>query len=523
MTMQNFDKELCDYILSGYALLYVDTHEKDRAIGRISDIAAALKKNVAIWSISYGWMVSDTASPPPPNTSPIESQLGYILQMEPNTICILKDFGFYVSHDTNPSFDVVISTLDDIRKIIVDPEFGHTIVFVGPDFKVPTQLLNEITHLDFDLPNEDELSQIIQEICNNVVNANGEKFVPQLDKLEMAVRACKGMTAQQASDRIALALRTTKDLGHDAIESILKEKAAIIKLAGTIEYTEPPPGGLSNIGGYENIKEHILIDRTCSTQQANDFGIEFPKGLMLVGVPGCGKTRIAECIASELQMPLISMDVGNLMSKYVGDSEKNMRDAIKIINRVSPCVLMLDEIEKGFGGAGDQDGGASQRVFGTFLKWLSDRKTSVYVVATANRVESLPPEFCRKGRFDEIYGLDLPNQKERADIFAIHLKKRNQNVSLFDLDRLAADTDGYTGADIEQAIKLGLKIAFINDKTLDMESLLNGIKDVIPLSKTEAERITKIREWCKLHSKQASTTNTTKSVASKMSRKVSLN
>lgn len=217
----------------------------------------------------------------------------------------------------------------------------------------------------------------------------------------------------------------------------------------------------------------------------------------------CGKTATTLAIASEFGFPLIAMDVGNLMDKYVGESESNMRAAIQILESVAPCVLQLDEIEKGFGGVGDLDGGASKRVFGTFIKWLNDHRSPVYVVATANQVESLPPEFARKGRFDEIFGVDLPTPEERAEIIRIHLAKRGRDPNTYGIEEIVAATENFTGADIEQAIKVGLKIAFAAKRELTTEHCLKGAASITPLSKTEPQRIQTIRDWCATHAKAA--------------------
>jgi len=212
---------------------------------------------------------------------------------------------------------------------------------------------------------------------------------------------------------------------------------------------------------------------------------------------------LTQAIAGEFGFPLIAMDVANLMSRYVGDSEGNMREAIRILERVAPCVLQLDEIEKGFGGVGDLDGGASRRVFGQFIKWLNDRTSPVYVVATANEVRSLPPEFSRKGRFDEIFGLDVPQEAERQTIFDIHLKRRGQQIGKPAIEDLARATEGYTGADIEQSVKLGMKMAFSQGSTLGVEHLTNAVRSIVPISRTEPQRIQAIRKWCKTRAKQA--------------------
>jgi hypothetical protein len=504
--MQNFVSDLTDYVKSGHALLHVDTFEKDRAIKDIAAVAETTGKKMLIWSVARGW-INDRGKNPNnlKETDPVEDHIRVIKEFDDNTICVLRDFGVYLQHDTYPNADVVISWLDELRRVIAS--VGQTIIFVGPDFKVPKPLLHDITRIDFNLPDNEQIVERIDFVCSSVETSDGKKMEPSKDVLPQIMDACRGMTSQQTVDRVALALTKHKDLTEDAVQTIIKEKAGIIRASGLLTYIEPPSGGLATVGGYDALKQHVMLDKPCFTESAREFGIEFPRGLMLVGIPGCGKTLLSLAIASELGLPLISMDVGNLMDKWVGESEGNMREAIKMLESISPCVLQLDEIEKGFGDSGDSGSGASRRVFGTFIKWLNDRQSPVYIVATANQVISLPPEFCRKGRFDEIYGLDLPGIDERAEIFSIHISKRGREPGNYSITQLAIETEGYTGADIEQIVKLGLKKSFADGVELDTTHLRSCIKDIIPLSKTEADRISHTREWCKNHAKPANPQN----------------
>lgn len=500
--MGNFATDIADYICSGHALLHVDTFEKDRAITEIVEVATTIDRKVYIWSVARGWTDDKgTQVCEVKNTAPVENHLQAVLEFDEGIICILRDFGSYLKHATYPDYDIVISLLDELRKIVASVR--QTIIFVGPDFHIPKQLLHDITQIDFNLPDNEQINERIEFVCSDVTKADGTKFELNKKVIPQIIDACRGMTSQQTVDRVALALRKHKDLNPDAIHTIVREKAGVIRASGLLTYIEPPSGGLANVGGYNALKQHIRLDKPCFAQKAREFGIEFPRGLMLVGIPGCGKTLLSLAIASELNLPLIAMDVGNLMDKYVGESESNMREAIKMLESISPCVLQLDEIEKGFGGAGDMDGGASRRVFGTFIKWLNDRQSPVYVVATANQVQSLPPEFCRKGRFDEIYGLDLPGLAERQEIFDIHLSKRGRKPSDFAIKELARASNGHTGSDIEQIIKLGLKMAFAEGKQLKTRHLEKAVSEIIPLSQSEGNRIEEIRQWCARHSKLA--------------------
>ncbi len=502
-----FRDDLTDYILSGHALLSVITHEKDRAIELIRAAAKAMKpeRKVFTWSIVTGWQADDDDGQEDEalnDTNKPDLAIQGIANIgDENAIFVLKDFGFYMRQETYPEFDVVIGWLDEMRQVLSNE--AKTVVFVGPHLPIPNSLRHNITEMELSLPDEDEIERHVRFACEGLETADGKKVEVSEDRVPEIVRACKGMTESQTIDRVALALRKHKGLNGRACQTILHEKAGVIRSSGILTYSEPPEGGLSIVGGYEALKDHVLLDKPCFSKEAQAFGLEPPKGLLLVGIPGCGKTLLTLAIASEFGFPLIAMDVANLMSRYVGDSEGNMREAIRILERVAPCVLQLDEIEKGFGGSGDLDGGASRRVFGQFIKWLNDRTSPVYVVATANEVRSLPPEFSRKGRFDEIFGLDVPQEAERATIFDSHLKRRGQQIGKAAIEELAGVTEGYTGADIEQSVKLGMKMAFSENATLGVEHLTNAVKSIVPLSKTEPQRIQAIRDWCKTRAKQA--------------------
>ncbi len=502
--MESFNTKFRDYCLSGHAMLSVNTHEKDRAI---EEIKQSIDRNILSWSVASGWKILKILRGVNPEINGINeantdavAALTAIDNFPEETICILKDFGPYVDKDTCSNFDLVIGMLDAKREALSNN--GQTIVFVGADFKVPNALKHDITTMDFDLPTYDDIVKQIKFVCDGVELKDGTKFVPDETNIPLIANACKGMTQQETLDRVALAIRKHKDLNDDAVQTIIREKGAVIRSSGLLDFVEPPDGGLDLVGGYQALKNHVKLDKPCFSKKAVDFGIDFPKGILLAGVSGCGKTLLSAAISSEFGFPMISMDVGSLMAKYVGESEGNMREAIRTIESVAPCVLLVDEIEKGFGG-GDLDGGSSKRVFGTFLKWLNDHKSAVYVIATANEVQSLPPEIFRKGRFDEIFGLDLPSHDERRDIFDIHISKRNRTTEFYELTSLATSTEGFTGADIEQVVKLALKIAFCQEKELSRNHLETAIDSIVPLIKTEPERVDKIRTWCKTHAKEA--------------------
>lgn len=519
MSTSRFQESLIDYIQSGHALLSVLTPEKDRARQEIIQVANSLERAFFDWSVVSGWKdrnghVQFTSMGMDPGAQNATCDpfiaLTKVRELPPNSILVMRDFGFYMNQTTFPTFDQIIAALDELRPSLSTASESKTILFVGPEFQAPTILRHAITDVVFDMPGDGDIESLVRYVCEGTETADGKAYKPDEKQLPGIVQACKGMTQLQVIDRVALALRRCKKLDVSAVHDILREKASVIRASGLLTYRDPPPGGLTAVGGLEGVKRHVDLDRPCFSKEAAAFGLAPPKGILLVGIPGCGKTLCSLSIASEYGFPLIGMDVGDLMSKFVGESESNMSEAIRILEAIAPVVLQLDEIEKGFGG-GDLDGGASQRVFGKFIKWLNDRKAPVYVVATANDVTRLPPEFARKGRFDEIFGIDLPTPVEREQIVRIHLTRRKRDVAKVVPNKTAMDTivgmtDGFTGADIEAAVILAMKLAFRNSEDINMTNLGEAVSQVVPLSKTEPSRLEKIREWCKRHAKPATIT-----------------
>ncbi len=500
MSPGSFCAQLADYILSGHSFLHSPTTEKARFLSDLKAIAAQLPpdgRQVFTWSQAVGWQDGEGQAPPSPQSGQPDPQkvAQEIVDLPENSIFVLKDFGFYVQSKTYSYADVVIAWLTEVRDVLAST--GRTVIFLGPDFEVPAPLANDVTTVDFPLPDDKEIESSVRFVME------GHEFDEEV--LPSIVSACRGMTQQQVEDRTALALRRFKTLDGEAARLILHEKAEVLRRSGLLKYTEPPEGGLELIGGCENVKRHIERDKTCFSDEARGFGIDPPRGLMLTGIPGCGKTQISLCAASELSIPLIQFDVGAVMSKWVGETERNVREAIRQVEAMAPCLLQMDEIEKGFGSVGhDGDSGASLRAFGTVLKWMSERTCPVYIIMTANDVSRLPPEFTRKGRIDEIYGIHLPTAEERAEIFRIHLGLKDRDPEEFDLDQLAAATGGYTGADVREVVLMGLKLAFHAGQELSTGHLLGAVPEIRPLSHTDPERVAAMTEWLGRHTKAAS-------------------
>ena len=494
-------QQLTDYILSGHAYLHCCTTETTRFLGELKTLAESLPddgRQVFTWSQAAGWRDTDGKAPEGVHSGQPDPQkvAQEILDLPEESIFALRDFGFYLNHKSFSYADVVVAWLVEIREVLAST--GRTVIFCGPEFRVPSALVNDVTTVDFPLPDDGAIEQAVRFVAEG--HDLDEKALPQV------VAASRGMTQQQVEDRAALALRRYKSLNGEAAGLIVREKAKVLRRSGLLKYVEPPAGGLTLIGGNDAVKQHIVRDKACFSEEARTFGIDPPRGLMLTGISGCGKTALSLSAAAELGVPLLQLDVGGLMSKWVGESESNCRLALRQVEAMAPCVLQVDEVEKGFGSVGsDGDSGAGMRTFGTLLKWMSERTCPVYIVMTANDVSRLPPEFTRKGRIDEIYGIHLPIDSERREIFAIHLRKRNRAPGHFDLVELVQATADYSGADIEQTVVVGLKRAFHSGTAeLTSEHLLAAVPDVRPLSQTDPERVTAITEWLERHTKRAS-------------------
>ena len=484
-----FQNQIIDYVLSGHAVLNVETTEKQRAIDEIqggvgADDSPLKEYAVVTWSIVEGLVGKDRDA-----TDPIMA-LRAILATDMPTIFVLKDFAPYIESATFSQADVVISLLDLACRIL--PNQRSVVIMVGTGFRAPPPLQTSVTNLEFSLPDIASIERAIRYVCAGVV---GSMSVTD-DDISRAAAACRGMSQQQVIDRCALVVRKTKGLGEDAVKLLLHEKGNIIRASDLLAYNDPVPGLLDSIGGYEPLKQYLTIDRACFSEEARSHHVDPPKGILLVGVSGTGKTLFAQGVASYFGVPLITMDVANLMDMYVGNSERNMASAIRLLEAVSPCVLMIDEIEKSFAGSsGDNDSGATRRVFGQFLRWLNDRTSQVYVVATANNIATLPPEFTRKGRFDEIFGLDLPSAEERTSILRVHLTRRELSLDDNEVQEVVGLMKDYTGADIEQVVKCATKAAFTERRTPAVSDYLAAAMSVIPLVRTDANRVNSIREF----------------------------
>jgi SpoVK/Ycf46/Vps4 family AAA+-type ATPase len=450
-------------------------------------------KRCFIWSITKGLECDDGT-----NISDLREPLkvlDYILEINTNGLFMIKDFHPYLGDP------VVVRKLRDVNRELKTTM--KNVLLVSSIMKIPPEMDKELAVLDFDLPSREEVSIIIDEITESMEMGSEWKEDHKKDKI---IDAALGLTAEEAENVFAKSLVQTGTLD---VTVILSEKEQIIRKSGVLEYYRSQED-MEEIGGLENLKEWLGKRSQAFTKEAREFGLPQPKGVLMIGIPGCGKSLTAKAISSLWQLPLLKLDVGKVFSSLVGSSEENVRKAIATAESIAPSILWLDELEKGFAGMGsgsNGDSGTSARVFGTFLTWLQEKTSPVFVVATSNNISALPPELLRKGRFDEIFYIDLPHKAEREEIFRIHLNKRRRDPGEFDLKVLGELTAGFSGSEIEEIVISALYDAFDQGQELSQKGLVKSASTMIPLSQTMGEEIGKIREWAKLRARKASTTS----------------
>ena len=480
MPVSNVDAELETLIRARYPILYVVSWEEKRVEESLRKICADRGWGLVQWTSTTG-LGGDISTRDP------LAALDKIAGAADRTVFLFKDF--------HPFINEVVTTRKMRDLVTVLKTSVKTIVLLSPTLKLPTELEKEITVVDYQLPSTQDLDNILEKIIQGVKdNPKVDVKLTQLER-EQILKAASGLTSNEAENVFA---RSLVDKRKFDIDVILGEKEQIIRKSGILEYF-PASEAFGNVGGVDLLKEWMGQRTASFTEDARKFGLPEPKGILLLGVQGCGKSLIAKAVGSLWKLPLLRLDVGKVFAGIVGSSEENMRKAIATAESVAPAILWLDELEKGFSGtqsSGMSDGGTTSRVFSTFLTWLSEKKAPVFVIATSNDVTSLPAELLRKGRFDEIFFVDLPSLEERKEIFGIHLKKRFRDPANFDLDILGMRSVGYSGAEIEQAVVSALFAAFGEGmRELTSEDLYKVIDTSVPLSVTMQEKVQILREW----------------------------
>lgn len=521
MSINNFVDELDLLIRSRYPVIYLISFEEEKVDKIINSVAFSSKntqrKSLYVWSVTQGITDVTAGTKISSNTTDPLEALSFIEKCDaPAAIFLFKDFHPYLSDSS------IIRKVREIAQSLVNSY--KTLIFVSPILKIPQELEKEIAVLDVPLPTLKELESKLDELTLEV-NKTGLRINLASDDKESILQAALGLTLKEAENIFSKALVSNGYLTKDDLRLILSEKKQIVRKSGILEYNEAQEN-FNDVGGLNIFKEWIVKRKKIFSESAKEFGLPFPKGVLLLGVQGCGKSLCAKATSALFEQPLLRFDLGKVFSSLVGSSEENIRKGIQIAETVSPAVLWIDEIEKAFSGVASSnlsDAGTTSRVFATFLTWLQEKQSSVFVIATANDIKILPPELMRKGRFDEIFFVDLPNFEERMEILKIHLTKRKQDINKFNLENLCKLLEDFSGAEIEQLIISAMYDAFYeNKKTLSEELIIKNIKDTFPLSKTMEEDIKVLRNWAKGRTRFASSVDRKNGLVFETSRKLEM-
>jgi SpoVK/Ycf46/Vps4 family AAA+-type ATPase len=487
-------EELSILVQAQYPLIYLVTSEEERAEQAIATIAQSKpQRRVYVWTVTHGIVeYGQPRNVTQHNTVSPQPAIEWIIRQREPGIYILKDLHPLMAPDVVRWLRDAVASFKDTNK---------TIVLMSPVLEVPIELEKEVVVLDYALPDMAELNQVLsQQIEQNRMRR------PSTETREKLLKAALGLTRDEAEKVYRKAQVMAGKLTEAEVEIVLSEKKQLIRRNGILEYIEEDET-IDSVGGLEELKHWLRQRSNAFTERAREYGLPQPKGMMILGVPGCGKSLIAKTTARLWGLPLMRLDMGRVYDgSMVGRSEANLRNALKTAESISPAILFIDEVDKAFAGStgsADSDGGTSSRIFGSFLTWMQEKTSPVFVMATANRVERLPGEFLRKGRFDEIFFVDLPNSEERKEIFTIHLSKRRRDITRFDLDQLVSICDGFSGAEIEQALVAAMYEAFAQDREFTQLDIIAAIKATLPLSKTMSEQVTALRDWARQRARPA--------------------
>jgi len=501
-----FAQEIECLIRARYPILYLVSSEEGRVGEVLIEVAQRRRKKLFEWSCTTGLVPAGTSvqsqrARHAPTRDPLAALDQVVDQVEP-ALFVFKDFHPFLARGQH----AVIRRLREIALQL--KHSAKTVILVSPVLEIPPELEKEVTVLHFPLPDLAELGQLLDRVVTEVACFENVKIELEDDGRDHLLQAALGLTLCEAENVLAKIIAKYERLSAGEIPEILEEKRQIVRQSGLLEYCTTR-ATLAQVGGLAGLKDWLRKRLLAFTPEARDFGLPPPKGVLLLGVQGCGKSLAAKAVAHLWQFPLLRFDMGRMFGSLVGSSEENVRRAIAVAESVAPAVLWIDEIDKAFAGtqcAAVIDGGTAARVFGTLLTWLSEKAAPVFVVATANDVSLLPPELLRKGRLDEIFFVDLPIAEERLEIFGIHFEKRGQEPGAFDLEALVKASQDFSGAEIEEAIISSLYDAFDTRSTLTTAHVLESLTSTAPLAHTMAEQVARLRGWADGRARWASRT-----------------
>ena len=486
-------QRLGELLAARHACISITTFEECYALQVLNEVAIERGTNLRVWSVTVGMRDGALAGAPPvPDTDHPAAALFSLTRdrVIPMGITVMLDLCGHLRDER---------TLRAFREAVdARSAAGDTIVLIDQCPDLPPAVRAIAARFELSYPDERELEQIIRATLRKLNDERRITVDVTRATLSAMLRNLRGLTRRQAAQVIASCVCDDRRLDANDINHMLAHKRQALGSDGLLEYVEAPVS-IDDVGGLSKLKLWLKRRQDALSDEAMRFGLDAPRGVLMLGVQGAGKSLAAKAVATAWQRPLLRMDVGALYDRYIGESERRLRDALRQAEQMAPIVLWIDEIEKGFASAASQssDGGLSKRMFGALLTWMQERAAPVFLIATANDIEALPPELLRKGRFDEIFFVDLPSPEARRAIFAIHLKKRKRDAKSFDLDALVEASDGFSGAEIEQAVLAGLHDAFALRAELSTGHVLKALRESPPLSVTMREKIEALREWSK--------------------------
>lgn len=489
-------EEIEKFVRAGYPILNLVSWEEERVQNTLKTIGVKIHGagcKFYVWSCTEG--LTDGAGSENGGASVVEA-LNKVTEEPGPGFYIFKDVNYYLGDPR------LVRKLKDLYQSL--RKGSKTLFLLSNSLSLPNELEKEIAVIDIDLPDRSETEKIFDFVIKSFTSDTiRDSLKPNVR--EACINGLLGLGAIEMELALRRALVGKESLGEDTIDALLEEKAQLVRKTGTLDFIRSRVD-IENVGGLENLKEWLYTRRMAFSKEAEEYGLDTPKGLLLMGISGCGKKSLcAKAIATAWSLPLLRLDLNRVYSESFGSPEEAFRRAIKTVEATAPCVLWIDEIEAGITRSGEKSGNSpTSRIFGYFLTWMQEKKCPVFVTATANQIDLLPPEVLRKGRFDEIFFITLPNRKERREIFRIHLESRGKNPDDYDLDSLAKNTEGQSGAEIEQAVVSALFESFSKDKELDDRELIIAASSIVPLSTTMRENISALERWASNRAVKAS-------------------
>jgi hypothetical protein len=500
----SFAADLELLIRARYPLLYLVTGEELRALDLLTEVATRRNKKLYEWSCSTGLVPGGTniqsRKPLNPATRDPLTALEHVLELVDPAIFVFKDLHPFLTR-SQPG---VVRRLKDIALHL--KHSLKTLIILSPVLDVPPELEKEITVLHLPLPTGAELGALLDQIVGELQSRREVSIELDAQGRERLLQAASGLSLAEAENVFARIIVQDGRLSGEDVNAVFAEKRQIVRKSGLLEYCNHEEH-FGRVGGLDLLKDWLAKRGAAFTPEARAFGLPVPRGVLLLGVQGCGKSLCAKAVSALWQLPLLRFDMGRMFGSLVGSSEENMRRAIALAEGVSPAVLWVDEIDKAFAGThggGAADGGTSARVLGTFLTWLSEKTAPVFVVATANDISQLPPELLRKGRLDDIFFVDLPAEPERGDILRVHLERRGRDPGHYDIPALALAAEDFSGAELEEAINSGLFDAYYAGTEVTTDHILAAIQATVPLARTMDEQIRRLRHWADGRARRAS-------------------